>query len=257
MKPIIIFLCTVLSVSAVAGVSANSHGTDELLQTVLHVRGEAELKVAPNQVTILLGVTTQNKTLKIALNDNSRLIEKIITALNSNGIGKQGTDKKEITTQRFGIQPIWSSRPRALADGEEWETSITAYRVNNTIKVVTSQLDLVGELITAATAAGANQVQSIEFGLSNPGEYREQAIESAIQNAKKDAGFVAKVSGLKVSSIKTIHLDNSVPSTERVALKSFARSAFSSLAEDSESPLIKSDDIIVRASVSVEYLLLK
>jgi uncharacterized protein YggE len=255
-----IFLSAMLSLAAIAGAHAQGNTiahSQVPLQTVLHVRGEAELKVAPNQVTIILGVSTQNKTSKNALRDNSRLMSKIISALNEAGIGRQSADNKEITTQRFNIQPIWSSRPRALTGSEEWKPSIISYRVNNTIKVVTAKLDIVGDLIAAATMAGANQVQSIDFGLSNPREHREAAIEGAIENAKIDAGFVAKASGLKVSAIKTIHLDNSVASTLRVATQSFARTALSSVAETSARPPINSDDIIVRASVSLEYLLSK
>lgn len=247
MNAILLLLGVILSFNVAAKSTDNLH---ESMPTVLHVRGEAELKVAPNQVTILLGVTTQNKTAKKALSDNSRSMNKIIAALNKSGISE-----KELNTQRFGVQPIWSSRPRNFSGSEAWKSSITGYRVNNTIKVVTTQLDLVGELINVATVAGANQVQSINFSLSNPRKYREQAIVLAISNAKEDAQFVAKASKLTVSGIKTIHLDNSAASTERVAHKSFARSALSSVAESSAAPPIKSDDIIVRASVSVEYLL--
>jgi uncharacterized protein YggE len=259
MKPMIIVLSALLSFAVMLGANAQGYAADgpqSRLQSLLYVRGEAELKVAPNQVTILLGVTTQNKTSKSALTDNNRSMNNIITALNETGIGNK-SDNKEITTQRFNIQPIWSSRPRALTANEEWKPTITAYRVNNTIKVVTAKLDLIGDIIATATSAGANQVQSIDFGLSNPRQYREAAIESAIQNANTDAGFVAKASGLKVSGIKTIHLDNAAASIERVAVKSFARTALSSVAEAADTPPINSDDIIVRASVSLEYFLSK
>lgn len=249
MNAIILLLGVILSFNVAAKSTEN---LQESMQTVLHVRGEAELKVAPNQVTVLLGVTTQNKTAKRALSDNSQLMNKIIAAIN-----KKGITKKELNTQRFGVQPIWSSRPRNFSGSEEWKSTITGYRVNNTIKVVTAQIDLVGELINVATTAGANQVQSINFGLSNPREYRKQAIETAIKNAKEDAEFVAEASELMVSGIKTIHLDGSVPSTERVQRKSYARSALSSVADSSDVPPIKSDDITVRASVSVEYFLSK
>jgi hypothetical protein len=259
MKPIIIFFSVMLSFAVMIGANAEGSASADaksMVQTLLHVRGEAELKVAPNQVTILLGVTTQNKTSKSALTDNNRSMNKIITALNETGISSKN-DNKEITTQSFNIQPVWSSRPRALTTNEEWKPTITAYRVNNTIKVVTAKLDLIGDIITKATAAGANQIQSIDFDLSNPRQYREAAIESAIQNANTDAGFVAKASGLKVSGIKTIHLDNAQASFERVAVKSFARTALSSVAEAADTPPINSDDIIVRASVSLEYFLSK
>ena len=249
MNTIIFLLGVILSLNVAAKSTDDSQAS---MQTLLHVRGEAVLKVAPNQVTILLGVTTQHKTSKRALSDNSRLMNKIIAALNEKGINKE-----ELNTQRFSVQPMWSSRPRNFSGSEEWKSTITAYRVNNTIKVVTARLDLVGKIINVATTAGANQVQSIDFGLSNPRKYRQQAIEVAIKNAKEDAGFVAAASKLMVSGVKAIHLDESAASTERVQRKNYARSALSSVADSSDVPPIKSDDITVRASVSVEYFLSK
>jgi uncharacterized protein YggE len=258
MKSIILFLCAISCLGNIVGAGADTHAqanSQTHMHTVLHVRGEAQLEVRPNQVTILLGASTQNKTAKSASVDNSRLMNKVISALNDIGVGRQAADKNAITTQRFGIQPVWSSRPRAFSGSEEWQSSIIAYRVNNTLKIVTAKLDLVGEIINTATTAGANQVQSINFGLSNPREYRQQAIAQAIQNAKDDAGFVAKASALTVAGIKTIHLDNSEASRGQVAHTSYARSALSSAAETSTAPPIKSDNIVVSASVTVEYFL--
>ena len=180
MNAIIFLLGVILSFSVAAKSTDDSQAS---MQALLHVRGQAVLKVAPNQVTILLGVTTQHKTAKRALSDNNQLMNKIIAALN-----KKGINKKELNTQRFSVQPMWSSRPRNFSGSEEWKSSITGYRVNNTIKVVTARLDLVGNIINVATTAGANQVQSIDFGLSNPREYRQQAIEVAIKNAKESTG---------------------------------------------------------------------
>ncbi len=243
MKPLLFLCCVLLSFNGFA-----KDALAEQAQTVLHVRGESELKVEPNQVTIVLGVTTQNKTAKKALSDNSRLMERVIAAL-----AQQKINKKGLSTQRFGVQPVWSSRPRNFSSSEEWKSKITAYRVNNTLKVVTNQLELVGELISTATTAGANQVQSIVFGLANPREYREKAIASAIKNAREDAGFVAKASSLEVVGIKQIHLDNAVASIERAQSASFSRSALSAKADIA--PPINAGDITVRASVSVEYFL--
>jgi len=243
MKPLLFLCCVLLSLNSFSkdDVSGQSH-------TILHVRGASELKVEPDQVTIILGVTTQNKTAKRALADNSRAMQNIITAL-----GQQGIDKEDVKTQRFGVHSIWSSRPRKFSSSEEWKPTITAYRVNNTLSVITGKLELVGELVSVATNAGANQVQSISFGLANPREYREKAIASAIKNAKEDAGFVAKASDLILVGIKQIHLDNAAASIERVQATGFSRSVLS--AKVDATPPIKAGDITVRASVSVEYFL--
>lgn len=256
MRRVIFLLCGIFAVCSHAdNSSGDKHGalqvksldnSIESTQVVLHVRGSVQLKVAPNQVTIVLGVTSQHKTATGALSDNSQLMNKVIAALY-----KKGLKKEDVNTQRFGVQPIWSSRPQNSLGGEEWRSSITSYRVNNALRVVTAQLNKSGEIVSAATKAGANQVQSISFGLSNPREYRKQAITAAINNAKEDAEFAAAASELVLDGIKAIHLDNSVPTAERAV----TRSALSSAVRPPLELPIKPENITLRASVSVEYLL--
>jgi uncharacterized protein YggE len=240
MKLLLCLFCTLLSVNVLSG-------SDES-PTILHVRGEVELKAKPDQVTIVLGVITQNKIAKRALSDDSRLIKKIMTALEQKGI-----NSNEMETQHFGVQPMWSSRPKNFPSNKGWRSIITGYRVNNNLKIITGRLALVGELINVAISAGANQVQSIQFGLVNPKAYREKAIANAIANAKEDAQFVAKASALTIEGIKAIYLDNAIASVERVQATSFERSTLS--AKTDSAPPIKPGNISVRASVSVEYKL--
>ncbi len=209
----------------------------------LSVRGEARLEVEPDQVSVSLGVVSQAKTTKKALADNSKAIQAVIDALY--GIGLK---KKDVSTRQFGIQPVWSSRPRN-ADSL-WRAKIIGYRVNNSVQVTTTQLSLVGDLIGAATTAGANQVQSVNFGLANPRQFRSQAITKAVKNARADADAAAVASGANIKSVKTIHLDQAVASIEHAENFKVMRSA---AADTVAAPPINAGDITVRASVSIVY----
>ncbi len=209
----------------------------------LSVRGEARLEVEPDQVSVSLGVMSQAKTAKKALAENSKAIKAVIDALY--GVGLK---KKDVSTRRFNVQPVWSSRPRN-ADSL-WRAKIIAYRVNNSVQVTTTQLPLVGDVINAATTAGANQVQSVNFGLENPRQFRSQAIAKAVKNARADADVAAEASGSSIKGVKTIHLDQAVASIEQAESFKVMRSA---VAEAAPAPPINAGDITVRASVSIVY----
>jgi len=214
----------------------------------LSVRGEAQLMVSPDQVVMVAGVLSEAKQAKKALADNSQAMQKVMDALLALGL-----KKKEMTTQSFSVQPRWSPRPRNPDAG--WRSEIIGYRVNNSVQVKTTQLDLIGELIAQATQAGANQIQSVSFGLSNPREYRSKALSQAVENARADADITAKAAGSAIKGILTLHVDQAVASVERVEKSMLMRSA--SMADAAPVPPINSGDISVRASVSITYKLAK
>jgi uncharacterized protein YggE len=208
----------------------------------LSVRGEATLMVVPDQVMVSIGVVSEHAQAKKALAANSRSMQQVI-----NRLLKLGISKKEYSTHQLSVQPIWSSRPRN-ADSQ-WRSQITGYRVNNTLQVTTKKLDLVGDIINEAASAGANQVQSIRFGLANPRQYRSQAISQAVENAREDADVAAKASGVKIKRVNTMHIDY-VPSVTPVEKSRVMRS---SLAEAAPVPPVNPGDVSVRASVSIVY----
>jgi uncharacterized protein YggE len=211
-------------------------------EPTLNVRGEAVLEVPPDQVSISVGVVTEAAEAKKAMASNSKTMAQVIKSLESLGL-----KKKNYETRQFNIQPIWSSRPRNADD--EWQAKIVRYRVSNTLEINSTQLDLVGEMINAATDAGANKIHSIRFGLSNPREYRSQAIEQAINNARADADIAAVASGVEIDGVHRLQLD-SAPSISQVKSAPMARAA---MAEMSAIPPVNPGEIDVRASVYIEY----
>ncbi len=217
----------------------------------LHVRGEAQLMVSPDQVSLSLGVSTESEKAKKAMEANTKKMRAVITALEKLGIGE-----RDYKTQNFRVQPVWSSRPKGA--GSSWKAKIVGYRVNNTLHVTTQKLTLIGDIIGVTTAAGANHVNSVNFSLSNPRQYRSQAITQAMQNAKADAEILVAASGDKIKRTLSLHLDNASASKVRVETASVAKSRSLMAAQDSFSPPpISSGDITVRASVSVTYELEK
>lgn len=239
---------SVASILAVALCWASSAFADTPQPQVaqLFVRGEAQLMVPPDQVSVSLGVTTQKATAKKAVAENTRKMNALINALV--GLGLSDDDYK---TQNFQVSPVWSTRPKGA--GSNWQAKIIAYRVTNTLSVTTQALDLIGDLIGAATEAGANQVNAVHFSLFNARQYRQQAITQAMDNARTDADVLVAASGDRIKRTLSLRLDNASASRERVEMKTMARS--SALMADAAyaPPPIQSGDIIVRASVSVTY----
>jgi uncharacterized protein YggE len=74
------------------------------------VTGDGSVSVAPDYAQIRSGVTTRAKTVKEAVDANSKLMAAVTAALRDAGIAE-----KDIQTSRFTIQPIYD-RPDPRAE---------------------------------------------------------------------------------------------------------------------------------------------
>lgn len=213
---------------------------DEL--ATLNARGEAQLMVPPDQATLSVGVVTHAKTAQRALTDNNNAMGRVIAAVEALGFTKE-----DYRTRQLSGHPQWSKRPRD--SDSDWRQAITSYRANNTIEITSRQLDAVGELIQAVSDAGANQIHSLRFGLKNPRQYRRQAIEQAVANARADADAASKASGQVVAGVKTISIDL-VASIEQV--ESLGRARFQA-SDVTSTPPVNSGEVVVSASVNITF----
>ena len=238
MKISVLRFCLALVIS---GFSTILLADDATKVSSLHVRGEAVLMVEPDQVAISIGVVSEAKKAKIALKENSQKMREAIKLLASLGFAED-----DYQTQNFSIRPQWSSRTN---NSSQYKREIIAYTVNNTLRLTTTRLEEIGEIIAAVTSAGVNQVQSIHFDLKNPRQYREQAIQAASENAKTDAKALAKANGVRLVKVHSIHLDNASASIAQVPKAVMMESR----AMADSAPPIQAGDISVRASVSVTY----
>ena len=214
----------------------------------LHVRGEAQLMVAPDRVSITAGVTTQAKHSKQAIAENAKKMNAIIKALQAAGL-----NKKSYKTQNFQVHPVWTQRPRS-AD-KSWKSAIASYRVSNSLKITTKKIERAGDIIDALSSAGANQIHSVIFDLANPREYRSQAIKQAMENAQQDAQALAAASGDTISRTLTLRLDNTSASVTQAKAQMRSRSSMLEMSATAEPSPISAGDISVRAVVSVTYQL--
>lgn len=242
---LVLGVIALLNMVVLNSANATAPSVAEPQAATLHVRGEAQLMVEPDQVSVMMGVSTEAAKAKQAMAENSRKMTAIIQQLDRLGI----TDK-EYKTQGFRVQAVWSSRPKNA--NSHWRSKIVGYRVNNNLQLTTQRINEIGEMIEAVSEAGANKINSVHFSLSNPREYRAQAITQAMQNAKEDAQTLVNASGDRIQRTLSLRLDNTEASRSRADVGMMRKQASFAL-QDAPAPPIDAGDITVRASVSVTY----
>ncbi len=166
----------------------------------LIVKGEASLFKPADQMEMTIGVVSKGDTSSAALQENQQAVHQVIENLRA--IGLPDSDHQ---TGNFIIHPIYIKSNKDT--DESSQGTFSHYEVVNTIKIKTLKMDLAEKIITTSVQAGANQIDQVNFNLSNPQAYREAAIQAAAQNALADANTLATLMGVRIKRILNLSLD--------------------------------------------------
>ncbi|MEN8184217.1 MAG: SIMPL domain-containing protein, partial [Myxococcota bacterium] len=167
----------------------------------LSVAGEARLERPADELRLTLAVVSEGSEAAATTTQNSQRMEGVLEALTQAGLARE-----EVETGRFSVSPRYDQRPPQAP--RDWKPGIIGYRVENSIRVETSQIERAGALIDAAVGAGANSVQSIAFGLADDRAHRAEAIRAATAHARADATTLAEAAGVRLARLLSARLDD-------------------------------------------------
>lgn len=151
----------------------------ESVRTRLLVTGASDSKVPPDTAVVVLSVVTQSRGALDAQQQNARKSEAVINAVKA----------------AAGANPEVETSDYSLTPQRDWQGSmprIVGYEARNTVSVKTAALDSVGAVIDAATAAGANSVEGVQFILRESNAARGKALGDASRQAMQKAEAMAQ-----------------------------------------------------------------
>ncbi len=176
----------VLAAAALAcAASCAEKKKEESVRTRLLVTGESDSKVPPDTAVVILSVVTQSRGALDAQQQNARKSEAVINAVKA-----VAGANPEVETSDYSLDPqrTWNgSMPR-----------IVGYEARNSVRVTTQALDNVGAVIDAATGAGANAVDSVNFILRESNDARGKALGEASRQAMQKAEAMAQAMGGRI-----------------------------------------------------------
>ncbi|MCE1252841.1 MAG: SIMPL domain-containing protein [Anaerolineae bacterium] len=159
------------------------------------VNGAATVMVTPDRVLIQMGVLSSAAGIEAVQTANAASMQKVIKALTVHGI-----ENKDISTDIYVIEPVYENYDSLYIKG---------YRINNQVAVTLRDISKTGDVIAAALAAGANQVQNVEFYSSSLRTYRDQARELAMKAAREKADALARTAASQIGCVLTISENSS------------------------------------------------
>ncbi|WP_319507549.1 SIMPL domain-containing protein [uncultured Methanolobus sp.] len=194
----IVFALSIALVIMTAVLYASSQATSQQnTEQTIYMNGYAENKVVPDTVSLSIGVVVQSPTSKEAVSENAVLMSAVIEELKALGL-----EDKDIQTSYVSVYPVYNYDGKATIEG---------YSASNNVQVTTMMLDKLSDIIDRSTAAGANQIGSVSFSVSDEmqKELREELIDDAVADAKSKADMLANSLDVKITGVLTSSVSDS------------------------------------------------
>lgn len=189
------FLLKVLALLLLAGIVVVSIIRDRIVsnqQWTVQVPGEGRIAYTPDVAKLSLGVQVDRvANAEQAMKELNDKIANIIKAVKDQGIADS-----DIKTENYNLNPITdyiNGRPVTSGYSANEQLLVTIKDISDNAKV--------GKIISAATGAGANQVNNIAFELSNMSDIKQEARIKAILDAKTKAQDLSQKTGVKFGKI--------------------------------------------------------
>ena len=156
----------------------------------LSLAASGTVKTAPDMVSISTGVTSEGQTANDALSKNTAAMTEVVDTLKAAGI-----EPKDIQTTNFSVSPIYERK------NENEASFITGYRVSNSVNITVRDIKKLGDVLDKTVAAGANTIDSIQFGVADPEKMKDEARKLAMQNAIENAKLYAEAAGVELGPV--------------------------------------------------------
>jgi uncharacterized protein len=204
----------------------------------IRVTGDARVTAKPDRVQIDIGVTTRAALSQDAASQNAHAVDTVLAA-----VRKVAGPTAVLKTISYTLNPNYRYHPK------EGEPTIDGYTALNVVEVTLDDLGRIGAVIDAATQAGANRIQGIQFTLRDQDAVRAQALREAATRARAEVDVLATALGLKVLRVLTVE-----ESSPRVMpLRVYNGAARAAAAEAAPTPVEAGTlDITADVTLSVE-----
>ena len=212
------------------------------IQDTISVSGAGNIKMVPDQVLADIGIVTEKPTTQDAVSTNSTISNQVIAAIKAVNAANM-----TIETVGYNLTPLYDY------SNADQLPKLYAYQVSSTIRAKTTDIEKIGEIIAAATQAGATNISTVGFDLTD--ESRKKAVNDALAMATKDAAdkanAIAQSMGLKIARISYITESGVSLPGPVISMQAEAKAA------DIAPPPVPPTEIEVMANVTVVFIFAK
>ena len=176
-----------------SGLAQTPSGKTLARKPFIKVTGSAVLELKPDRAAITLGVVTKALKAREAAKQNAAAMTKVIKVMKA-ALGP----KDSLQTVGYSLSAYY-----------EWDKAtrknvFKGYQASNQVRVTTAQVKRVGELLDAATGAGANSINGPSWFVADSAAAKLKTQAMAVADAKSQAENLAKAAGVKLGPVRSM-----------------------------------------------------
>jgi uncharacterized protein YggE len=162
----------------------------------MRIFGRAVVEVAPDYVTVNIGVSSNAPSPTAALDQNSAAARKIIDFSK-----KFGVEERDIQTDSINLSPVFKTvrDPSGTTRQEP-----NGYAAGNTVRVKLSDLSRLGTFMRQTLDQGATNISGVNFGIANPDKAADEARALAVDDAVRLGERLAAAAKIKLGKSQEI-----------------------------------------------------
>lgn len=210
----------------------------DVLVRSISVRGEASEEISPNQAILSGQLVSKAKQLAEAKQQNDKLAERVLA------VAKQfEIPKDKVNASNVYISPEYHY--------ENNKQLLIGYVVTRQLSITMDKLDIHERVLSTLVENGIDQINGVQFGVSDV-EKRSDALRvKAVANAYARADALAKAAGAKLGKVITISIDGASYQPQPMMARAM-KAPMGGMAEMSDAPSLPGLTRL-QESISVTY----
>lgn len=204
MKKVPMFNLTVCALAVLGGVLAygasgartiaHADGSSAPQVTTITVTGNSTENVAPDSVVVNAGVTETAKTAEAVQTDLNTVIHNDLGTLA--GLSIPASD---VQTSNYDLQPNYSQ------PGKSGQQTLTGFTATENLTIQLTDLTQTGKLIDTLVKLGTNQINGVNYQVSNSSQAEAQADVDALKDARNQANSIAQSLGVVITGVQSVN----------------------------------------------------
>lgn len=187
-KVLVLAALSVLPMMVAMPVMANDNPVPQI-----SVTGEGRVEARPDMATISMGVTSEAQTAAEAMSANAAQLGEVLDNLRAAGI-----EDRDLQTSGLSLNPNWNH------NSNDGAPRIQGYVASNQLTVRVRTLEKLGMILDAAVKDGANTLNGVSFGVTNPEPLLDEARKRAVADARRRAELLTEAAGVELGKVLSI-----------------------------------------------------
>jgi uncharacterized protein YggE len=241
-----LWLCTI----AVLFFSFQAFAQNTTEPPLITVSGQAEVRVAPDEVVFTLGVESVDKDMLAAKKRTDDSVREVLAIAARNNI-----KPVDVQTSYISVQPKYNTDDLEYSARQSVKREFVGYQVTKTVAVILRDITRFDTLLSDVLKAGVTRLSNVEFRDSHIRQHRDQARAMAIRAAQEKAKLLVGQIGQSIGPAYSIREGTYTPYSTNNFSQNVAGVAGSSGADTEAGGAIAPGQISVTAQVTVSFRL--